>query len=1520
MNENKEIRLLPPLPKSWIQIYQKFNFKFPKYFFFFSVGKPLIKFPLNKLQTHQQNLFLLMSIIDPHYNQFTDDSPNRFSPRFEDIKEDVLPSPDLPKVSETHPNEEIEETALIVQEVEISKMFAKFTKDQSITAFRTFVNWVESKKPFTARKIYNGIKKFKFFRNSEYEWMSFMGDKISCMAISPKNQFLAIGSLFSPIKLIDFPEKKIIGILGHEENINKVYCMAMSDDFLFSAGWDKIIRKWNIFNMSLEDTLVGHRGPILVMVLTPDTNSLISSGEDRTIIVWDLILWKMTRQIIAHNSPISALDISLDGERVVSASWDKTIKIWKFRDFQLEFTLKGHTDIIRTIALSTCGRILASSGKDCMLKVWDLGTKSEKYCFQDHKQTVLALKFTAYGDYLISSGNDHQIKIWNLQKNKLKKTHNARTEITSILMTMDGRKFITGGGDKTVKLWIVENESEMRLSEKCKDDIMFLATFPDNLRGITCLNDGTLKVWNIMKGSILESISIENGGVSAVEISKDGKFFAIGDNEGYLTICKGRSYQTIKREKVHSSRIIAIKFHLMSQTIIFAGEDTIKILGLSLEPKYELLEKLPGKIAFMELGFFEKVLITSFRGDPQIYLWTSLDLKKMGQLYGHTNEITSMKTLMFSTKLITGSLDLTIKVWNLQSKSLEISINTSLQVLALELSNDAFTIVASHNDGTLRLWDAETGEQMGRTSAYPSMIRKISLTHDGSTLLTVGGKANGLKKILLNKIKSKIILTHHNAAINVLAMDRDKTILVAGSEDARISICMIQNMEVKSVLKGHSKGITNLVFGDSNTLISASSDRTLRVWNIKEEKSYIIFDGVDINDILYHDCENAIIASCSDSKLRVFSLEEKKLKNQYNCDTCLTKIIRNYNGNFLYAGDSDGNLLEYDLETLIEKRRVHSDWDSVIALAISHNDSRLFSSCCSSSNIVIKIYNTQDFTLINKMYGHLKAITSIVINSKSTRIFSGSCDSKIMIWDALNFKKIGEFKGHTDAIRSLVLDSNEDSIFSGSDDKSIRGWNLKDSRKIPFLEGHSHKILKIAISPNNEFLVSGDENDSLLVWDIIQNKLRFSLKNSNGSNRIQGLGITNDNLRIVVCNEKGKVVVWDLKTGVKIQEFEELDKETVSRMILSNELKEKAIISYSDFSIRTLDLEVSMINKRFLGHKGIISDIVMTQDWKKMASVADDGKLIIWDYHKQEIIQNINEKATVLVLNCDNTFLISGFMRKFTIFNFRNLEILKVFEEINAKGSISDMKVSPDNQKLFIGFRFDSEEENIEGIRNVIKVWSLKKFESLPYFNEEKSLISCDNIAISNDKEKIYVSHGKTITLYNYDKCDLNSVLSSGSFDKITAETMSPDKQFVIIADTDRRITIWDLQMREQLTQFIGHTEIVTCLIATKQNLLISASNDMTIKIWSINEKKELDTLYGHISYINAIAISNEEDRLLSTSAESGIILWDLNTTSQIHRFQTEENFIYALVVIYQNFFLLFIFVIELVLDLQYFF
>lgn len=1383
----------------------------------------------------------------------------------------------------------------------ISTLFKDFTKSHnSVEKFRAFVSWVESKKPYQMRQLYEEIKTFNLFSHADSDMaLSNKSNKIKCLALSPNDLYLAVGGEQFPIEIWDLTKKKVVAEMGVVENLKKINCLVMSPASLFSGGWDKVIREWDLSTFSYKKLYYGHEQAVISMTISKDYSFLVSGSEDKMVFLWDLVN-ETSRKFRPHVSPVSAVEITRTKDLLITASWDKTIKVWKTNDFSLEVTFRKHKDVIRAIALSPCNKILASGGRDKVIKIWDLVRKQLKFSFNEHSSSILTLKFSFYGDYLISGSVDKTIKIWNMQKLRIKKTIEAHNDdITAIeIVSHDDSRFISGSLDSFIKVWMLEKDTEMRLLESSPDTFTALAIFPDNTRAITCQNNQMIKIWNYQEGSQLASAYEENT-ISFVLIANEGKCILTGDTIGNVALWDSENCFKTKQMPGHREKVVSLKFHKKLDVLVSLAKDSsIIIWSPNLEKIAEKSLGFKGNYLNLEMNPLANFIMVSCL--DKIYAIDSQKLNVFKVLEGHTKEITCLKSTSFSRRLLSGSLDKTIKLWNLQTGTIEMSLDTGLEILALELSPDDLTIISSLSDITIRLWDCETGDQISRTRIYKNPMTIMSLSSDGGMLLCTGEKCSGVKRIFLRRIKSKVILQHHKQTVTNLAISPDNTMLAASSNDLSISLWDLDKMKLLHVFQGYTKKIDIIAFTpNSKHLVSGGDHHSLKIWTLHDKNFEDAFTlhSDSISDMLIYENGSKLLTACKDNSLMLFDLNEKKLLSSLFFNHSFTRLLLNHAENSVYTGNKTGAILELDLNTFQERKQAQGEFRPVKALAISPDDRKLFTS--SSEFIRIWGVGNRNFSLIGILAGHSSKVYSLIINTRGTKLFSGSSDSKIFIWDIVNEKKIAALEGHTGPVRKLALsDANEDTLYSCSDDKTIRSWNLKDSKPIPFMNGHVANIKYMVFSPDDKYLISGDENDTLIVWDLSKKKAKCVLTN-NENCAIQGIALTSDGSKLISCTNKTKKTIWDIDLGRKIAHFE-YPLAYPQKMVLASNDK-NVIIAYSDLKIRSWSLDKLVIERVFQGSKGNIMGLVLTKSMNTLFCGGEDRKILVWDYFYSEepkaFLKEHTEYITALALNKSNTLLVSADTSKvILVWSVYNLTLIKTITGL--PGPAVDLCVSPDDRRLFVPWKYvrKDEDDDTNSDNRFVYVWSLQDFQ----------LVSCNvltginGVAISNEQKEIATCQEKTILLWNYLLWQNPSTLS-GTLNKITAETMTVDRDMIILADADHSIIVWDLMHKNKVVKFQGHTDSIAHLIATSNKNVISASSDKTIKIWSIEEKRLIDSLETHLSPINAIAVSENEEFLLSTSSKSGIILWDLNLRQQIRQFLTHEDFIYGLFIFPDN-------------------
>lgn len=210
------------------------------------------------------------------------------------------------------------------------------------------------------------------------------------------------------------------------------------------------------------------------------------------------------RALTGHTDPVYAVAFTPDGQWIVTGSFDQTLRLWNAKTLKTVRTMTGHSGIVLAVAVSPDGKRIASGALDNTIKLWDLpadlspdtaGAANQKG-EQDkpaeipvlqpaanlggHGSQIYGLDFNADGKRLISASNDKTVRLWDMEGNKQLKTVSTQDgAVYSVAFNPDGKTVLTGGADKTVRLIDVDNNSEIRRFNGPEFAVYTVAFSPD---------------------------------------------------------------------------------------------------------------------------------------------------------------------------------------------------------------------------------------------------------------------------------------------------------------------------------------------------------------------------------------------------------------------------------------------------------------------------------------------------------------------------------------------------------------------------------------------------------------------------------------------------------------------------------------------------------------------------------------------------------------------------------------------------------------------------------------------------------------------------------------------------------------------------------------------------------------------------------------------------------------------------------------------------------------------------------
>lgn len=187
-------------------------------------------------------------------------------------------------------------------------------------------------------------------------------------------------------------------------------------------------------------------------------------------------------------------------------------------------------------------------------------------------------------------------------------------------------------------------------------------------------------------------------------------------------------------------------------------------------------------------------------------------------------------------------------------------------VSTLVFSGDAKKLISGSFDETIQIWDLNQGKLTYSLPGHRDGVNVVVLTPDGKTLISAGGAAQ----------------TNTDKGINVWDIGNiDKSVRIEKRKKNQ-RVRPIQRVKKIRTLAGHSQGITALALSpDGKTLFSASYDKTIKQWDLTTGQLVrsLANHGSWIRAIAVSDDGKTLVSGGgslndnSDTKVRVWNLE-----------------------------------------------------------------------------------------------------------------------------------------------------------------------------------------------------------------------------------------------------------------------------------------------------------------------------------------------------------------------------------------------------------------------------------------------------------------------------------------------------------------------------------------------------------------------------------------------------------------------------------------------------------------------
>ncbi len=252
-------------------------------------------------------------------------------------------------------------------------------------------------------------------------------------------------------------------------------------------------------------TFTQHKQIVRSVAWSADGTLLASGSDDAHVFIWNPN--GTVQHDIPHPGSVQSLAWSPDQQRLMTGSLNQ-VAFYSAQNAN-RIALHHHAKMVTSVAWAAHNQMQAvSAGQDDLALVWNTNNYQRQATFQRHTTAIMSVSWSADGQAVASGTQGGAIRVW--QGNNAQEIHGGydiKVSVRALAFAPTGTQLAVGGNDGAVRIW----------------------------NGLTCQQQGNATIANqCLDTPVL--LHVSNAAVRTVAWSPDGRFLAVGSDDGNVTV------------------------------------------------------------------------------------------------------------------------------------------------------------------------------------------------------------------------------------------------------------------------------------------------------------------------------------------------------------------------------------------------------------------------------------------------------------------------------------------------------------------------------------------------------------------------------------------------------------------------------------------------------------------------------------------------------------------------------------------------------------------------------------------------------------------------------------------------------------------------------------------------------------------------------------------------------------------------------------------------------------------------
>jgi WD40 repeat protein/serine/threonine protein kinase len=541
--------------------------------------------------------------------------------------------------------------------------------------------------------------------------------------------------------------------------------------------------------------------------------------------------------------------------------------------------------------------------------------------------------------------------------------------INCLAVSPNGKLLATGGFDRVIRIWDAADLRERFVIRPGGGTIINVVFLPNSAQLLSDGGQGTFELWDVETGKSVRKFEGHSNSIYGLAISPDGAQALSGGEDKTLRLWSVDSGKELARFEGHTTEVTAVAFSPDRQHVLSAGNRLDSVIRIWDLPTRKQVRSLGGdQDGFRRAkysGDGDRIIASGF--NHQVRIWDAKTGNELHKL-SHGADVIPAEFLGDKNHVISAEARGFVCLWNLENDK-EIRRFPVGWLQDMALTSVGRQLVIGHTDGTVRLWDVDTGKEVDPLTGPTGAIHGLAFASDEIRVFA-GGQDGKIRQWDLKLLKEMSILPTSNT-IHSLALSPDDRYLVSGTSDPWIRRWdLLAGKELPVIGGGGNATPAAAISPDGRIVVSGSHDSTLKLWELAT--------GRELHKLIGHKGGIFVAAFAPD-------------------------------GRMAGSGSEDRTVRLWDAVTGKEIRCFTKHETAAWSVAFSPDSKRIAAAC---SDTTVRVWELGGDAADQPMSlrAHTKDPQGVVFSPDGKTLASAGLDGRIILWDASSRAKLREWQ------------------------------------------------------------------------------------------------------------------------------------------------------------------------------------------------------------------------------------------------------------------------------------------------------------------------------------------------------------------------------------------------------------------------------------------------------------------------------------------------------------------------------